>query len=31
MIVGMSLMEGYQLIVQVFEGGRVELSKVTTI
>jgi clan AA aspartic protease len=27
-LVGMSLMEGYQLIVQVFEGGRVELSKI---
>ncbi len=26
-LVGMSLMEGYQLIVQVCEGGRVELSK----
>jgi predicted aspartyl protease len=25
-LVGMSLMEGYQLTVQVFEGGRVELS-----
>jgi clan AA aspartic protease len=30
-LVGMSLMEGYQLTVQVFEGGRVELSKVTTV
>jgi clan AA aspartic protease len=30
-LVGMSLMEGYQLIVQVFEGGRVELSKVATV
>jgi clan AA aspartic protease len=30
-LVGMSLMEGYQLMVQVFEGGRVELSKVTTV
>ena len=28
-LVGMSLMEGYQLIVQVFEGGNVELRKVT--
>lgn len=28
-LVGMSLMEGYQLTVQVFEGGRVELRKVT--
>jgi clan AA aspartic protease len=30
-LVGMSLMEGYQLMVQVFEGGPVELSKVATI
>jgi clan AA aspartic protease len=30
-LVGMSLMEGYQLIVQVFEGGRVELSKLNTV
>jgi predicted aspartyl protease len=30
-LVGMSLMEGYQLTVQVFEGGHVELSKVTTV
>jgi clan AA aspartic protease len=30
-LVGMSLMEGYQLIVQVFESGRVELSKVNTV
>ena len=30
-LVGMSLMEGYQLTVQVFEGGRVELSKVNTV
>jgi clan AA aspartic protease len=30
-LVGMSLMEGYQLIVQVFEDGRVELSKVNTV
>jgi clan AA aspartic protease len=29
-LVGMSLMEGYQLMVQVFEGGRVELGKVQT-
>lgn len=28
-LVGMSLMEGYELMVQVFEGGRVELNKVT--
>jgi clan AA aspartic protease len=27
-LVGMSLMEGYQLVVQVFEGGSIELSKV---
>ena len=27
-LVGMSLMEGYQLIVQVFKGGHVELSRV---
>jgi clan AA aspartic protease len=30
-LVGMSLMEGYQLMVQVFEDGRVELSKLTTV
>lgn len=30
-LVGMSLMEGYQLMVQVFEDGRVELSKVTRL
>jgi clan AA aspartic protease len=30
-LVGMSLMEGYQLIVQVLEGGHVELSKVATV
>ena len=30
-LVGMSLMEGYQLMVQVFENGRVELSKVNTV
>jgi hypothetical protein len=30
-LVGMSLMEGYQLLVQVFEGGRVELSEVATV
>ncbi len=30
-LVGMSLMEGYQLTVQVFEGGHVELSKVNTV
>ncbi len=30
-LIGMSLMEGYRLMVQVFEGGLVELSKVNTI
>jgi clan AA aspartic protease len=30
-LVGMSLMEGYQLMMQISEGGCVELSKVTTI
>jgi clan AA aspartic protease len=30
-LVGMSLMEGYQLMVQVFEGGNVELCKVNTV
>lgn len=30
-LVGMSLMAGYQLMVQVFEGGHVELCKVNTI
>jgi clan AA aspartic protease len=30
-LVGMSLMEGYQLKVQVFEGGYVELRKVNTV
>jgi clan AA aspartic protease len=30
-LVGMSLMEGYQLTVQVFEGGHVELIKVGTV
>jgi clan AA aspartic protease len=30
-LVGMSLMEGYQLTVQVFEGGHVELSKVNAV
>lgn len=28
-LVGMSLMEGYQLTMQVFEGGQVELRKIT--
>ncbi|MBW4616793.1 MAG: clan AA aspartic protease [Desmonostoc vinosum HA7617-LM4] len=30
-LIGMSLMEGYQLMVQVFERGLVELSKVNTV
>lgn len=30
-LVGMSLMEGYQLMMQVFEGGFVELSKLATL
>jgi clan AA aspartic protease len=30
-LVGISLMEGYQLMVQVFEGGRVELSKIAIV
>lgn len=30
-LVGMSLMEGYQLMVEVFVEGRVELNKVTTV
>ncbi len=30
-LVGMSLMEGYELTMQVFEGGRVELCKVNTV
>jgi clan AA aspartic protease len=30
-LVGMSLMEGYQLTVQIFEGGWVKLSKVNTV
>ncbi|MGL4879761.1 MAG: clan AA aspartic protease [Waterburya sp.] len=30
-LVGMSLMEGYQLMVQVFEGGQVELRKAKTV
>jgi clan AA aspartic protease len=30
-LVGMSLMEGYQLTVQVFEGGLVELSEVARV
>jgi clan AA aspartic protease len=30
-LVGMSLMEGYQLTVQVFEGGHVELINVDTV
>ncbi|PSB18173.1 clan AA aspartic protease [filamentous cyanobacterium CCP2] len=30
-LIGMSLMEGYQLTIQVFEGGQVELRKVNTV
>jgi hypothetical protein len=30
-LVGMSIMEGYQLTVKVFEGGLVELIKVGTV
>ncbi|MDB9314955.1 hypothetical protein PN462_17710 [Spirulina sp. CS-785/01] len=30
-LIGMSLMEGYQLTVQVFEGGLVKLSKVNRV
>lgn len=30
-LVGMSLMEGYQLTMQVFEGGLVELCKINTV
>jgi clan AA aspartic protease len=30
-LVGMSLMEGYELTMQIFEGGQVELRKVSTI
>jgi clan AA aspartic protease len=30
-LMGMSLMEGYQLMVQVFEGGNVELEKVRSV
>jgi clan AA aspartic protease len=30
-LVGMSLMEGYQLTVQVLEGGHVEISKVNKV
>jgi clan AA aspartic protease len=30
-LVGMSLMEGYELKMQIFEGGRVELCKVNTV
>ncbi len=30
-LIGMSLMEGYQLKVQIFEGGHVELRKVNTV
>ena len=30
-LIGMSLMEGYQLTMQVFEGGLIELSKINTV
>jgi clan AA aspartic protease len=30
-LVGMSFMEGYKLVVQVYEGGLVELSKVSEV
>ena len=30
-LLGMSLMEGYQLMMQVFEGGQVELRKIGTV
>jgi hypothetical protein len=30
-LVGMSLMEGYQLTVQVFEEGSVEIHKISTV
>jgi hypothetical protein len=30
-LVGMSLMEGYQLTMQIFEGGHVELRKTNTV
>jgi predicted aspartyl protease len=30
-LVGMSLMEGYQLTIQVSEGGQVELRKANTV
>jgi len=30
-LVGMSLMEGFQLMVQVFEGGNVEICKLKTV
>ena len=30
-LIGMSLMESYQLTIQVFEGGQVELCKVNTV
>lgn len=29
-LIGMSLMEGYQLTIQIFEGGQVELRKIST-
>lgn len=30
-LVGMSLMEGYQLTMQIFEGGQVELQKLSAV
>lgn len=30
-LIGMSLMDGYQLMIQVLEGGRVELCKINTV
>ena len=30
-LIGMALMEGYQLTVQVFEGGLIELSKINNV
>jgi hypothetical protein len=30
-LVGMSLMNGYQLVVQVFPGGLVQISKLTPV
>ncbi|MBW4622822.1 MAG: clan AA aspartic protease [Cyanosarcina radialis HA8281-LM2] len=31
LLVGMSLMEGYRLTMQIFAGGRVELRKINTV